>query len=104
VDFLYFHATADGSGNLTRIGDKVVRNLLLMNKSVSVSVREFHPRKAIMPGGTVSDQGVPSFRTPTFRNAVPLNHEVRYAARAEMLAHSHSRLASTDNKRIYCFN
>jgi hypothetical protein len=35
---------------------------------------------------------------------VPLNDKMRDAAPAEMLAHSHSGLTSTDNKRIYLFN
>ena len=100
LHFRDLHAAADGGGDFFCIGDEIVRDLLLVNESIG-GVRKLHPRKAVVPGRTISNQGVPSFRAPAFGNAVPLKDEMRDAALAEMLAHSHSGLTSTNNKRIY---
>ena len=57
-----------------------------------------------MPGRTIGNQGVPSFRAPAFGNSVPLQHEVRHAAVTQVLAHGQTGLAAADNERLYFFS
>jgi hypothetical protein len=57
-----------------------------------------------MPGGTVGDERIPPFGTPTLGDASSLEDEMRYAALTQMLAHRHPRLAAADDKGIYLFN
>ena len=57
-----------------------------------------------MPGRTIGNQRVPSFRAPAFGNSVPLQNEVRHAPFAQVLAHGQAGLAAANNERIYFFN
>ena len=63
-----------------------------------------HAREPVMPGRTVGDQGVPSFRAPALGDAVPLQNEVRHAAGAQVLAHGQAGLPAADHQRLYLFN
>ena len=57
-----------------------------------------------MPGRTIGNQRVPSFRAPPFGNSVPLQDEVRHAAVAQVLAHGQTGLAAANNQRLYIFS
>jgi hypothetical protein len=57
-----------------------------------------------MPGGTIGNQRVPSFRAPAFRNSVALQNEVRHTAVTKVFTHSQTGLAAADNERLYFFN
>ena len=103
LHFRDLHAAADGGRNFFGIGDEVVGDLFLLNESIG-SVRKRHPRKAVVPGGTIGNEGSPSFRAPTLGDPVQLEDEMRDAAPAEMLAYGHPGLTSTNNERIYFFN
>ena len=102
--FLYLDAAADGRSDLFRVGDKIIRHLLLGSKSIRIEIGELHARKPIMPGGTIGNQRVPSFRAPAFRNSVALQNEVRHTAVTKVFTHSQTGLAAADNERLYFFN
>ena len=103
LHILYLHAAADGGGDLFRVGDEIVRNLLFMGKGVGIDIGKLHTRKPVVPGRTIRDHGVPSFRAPAFGNSVPLQNEVRHAAVAQVLAHGQAGLAAANDERFYFF-
>ena len=103
LHFPDLHAAADGGSDLFRVSDKIVRNTLLGGKGIGIDIGELHARKSIMPGRTIGNQGVPSFRAPAFGYSLSLQHEVRHAAVAQVLTHGQTGLAAADNQRIYFF-
>ncbi|GLY69690.1 hypothetical protein Atai01_63090 [Amycolatopsis taiwanensis] len=50
-----------------------------------------------MPGRSVRDEGIPPLRAPALGDPLALEHEVRYAAVAEVLAHRDAGLATADD-------
>ncbi|BAV51325.1 Uncharacterized protein MLTONO_6423 [Mesorhizobium loti] len=57
-----------------------------------------------MPGRAIGNERVPSLRAPALGNPAALEDKMRHAAFAQMLRHSHSRLATADDKRVYFFH
>ncbi len=51
-----------------------------------------------MPGGTVGNETVPTFRTPALGDSAPFKNEVRHPALTQMGAHGHSGLARAHNE------
>ena len=104
LNFRYFDAAANRSSYLLCIGDEIVRNLLLGDEGIGIYIGKLHARKSIMPSWTVGHQRVPSFGAPALGDTLSLEHKMRHAALAQMLAHRQPCLASADNKRVYLFN
>jgi hypothetical protein len=104
LHFPYLHAATDGGGDLLGVGDKIIRNLRLGGEGIGIDIGKLHVRESIMPGRTIGNQGIPSFRAPAFGNPVPLQNEVRHAAVAQVLAHGQTGLPTANDERVYFFN
>ncbi len=61
------------------------------------------PGEAVVPGGTVGDEGVPAHGAPALGDPVALEHEVRYAVVTQVLAHRHTGLAGADDEDLDLF-
>ena len=68
-----------------------------------MDVGELEAREPVVPGGAVRDQGVPPAGAPPLGDAVSLEHEVRHAVFAQMLAHRDAGLARADDEHLYRF-
>jgi hypothetical protein len=70
-------------------------------KSLRGKVFKFHPRKAVVPSGAIRDQRIPALEAPTFGDAAALEHHMRDALRAKMLAHRNPPMPSgTTHPRV----
>ena len=90
---------ADRRVDLLRIGDEVVRDLLLAGEGVGVDV-ELLTREAVVPRRPVGHQGIPPPGPPPFGDAVAFQHEVRHVVRTEMFAHRDPGLTRTDDENL----
>ena len=84
---MHFHATANGSCDLLRIGLEIVGYRLFVWKTVGMSVRELHAGESVVPNWTVGAKGVPPLGAPSLYNSISLENHVGYASGTEMLAH-----------------
>lgn len=101
-------ATADRRRDFLGVGNEVIRHDFLGREIIitdsRIDICKLKSREAVMPGRAVSNERIPSFRTPPLGNAMPLDDEMRHTMLAEMLTHGQASLASTNNKRVYAFN
>ena len=100
LDLAHLDAAADRGIDHPGVVDEVIGDLLLRDEVVGMGAGKLHPGKAVMPGRAVGDQRVPSLGAPALGDAVPLEHEMRNARLAEMLAHGDARLSGTHHERI----
>ncbi|MCY1436650.1 hypothetical protein D9M71_527810 [compost metagenome] len=98
---LHFHAGADGSVELLRIGFEIVRHLFFRGEGVGIEV-EFQAREAVVPGRAIGNQRIPTPGTPGFGDTVALQNQVRHAESAQVFAHRHTGLTGADYERVYC--
>ena len=63
----HLHAATDRGSDHLRVGDKIVRNLLLRDKGLGIGAWKLHARKAIMPGGTICNRASPIFLSASVR-------------------------------------
>ena len=96
----YLDAAADRRPDLLRVGDEVVRDLLLGGEAIGVEARELEAGEPVVPGGPVGDQGIPALRAPALGDPLALEHEVRHAAAAQVLAHRQPGLARADDEDL----
>ncbi len=90
--FRHLDAGADRRRDLLRIGDEIVRHLLLRHEGIGIAGKR-HVGKPVVPGRPVGDQRVPAVRAPAFGDPVALEHDMRDARPAQMLAHGDAGLA-----------
>ena len=91
----------DGRIDLFGIVHEIIRDLFLGGEGAGINAGKFQPRKPVMPGRAVGDQGIPAPCAPAFGNAGTLQHQMRHALIAEVFAHRHPGLTATHHKRIY---
>ena len=96
------HAAAHRRVDLFRIRGEIVGDIFLRRKRVGIAGK-FPARKAVVPGRPVCDQRIPSPAAPTLGDARALQHQMRNAAAAQMLAHRDSGLPAADNQRFNFF-
>src|SRR3569623_3246295 len=104
LDLLHLNTTANGCGNLLGVILEILRNPLLRCEGIGVDIGEFHVRISIVPCRAVRHQRIPPLGSPAFRNAVALEHNVRDASFAQMIAHCNYDLAATDNDCVDFLN
>ena len=78
----------DRRADLLRVGDEVVRDLVLRGEGIGIEVDELQTGEAVVPGRSVRDEGIPALRAPALGDAVPLQDEVRdtLAPRCSLIA------------------
>ena len=95
---------ADGSCDLLRVGFEILHDPVFGGKAAGIDVGERHAWKSVMPGRTVGDERVPSFRAPALGNPMPFDDEMRHAAFAQVLAHRQPGLTAAYDERLDLFN
>jgi hypothetical protein len=101
--FLHLDPAANRGLDHFRIGDKIVGDLFFGDEGIGV-VSKRHAGKPVVPGRSISDQRVPSFRTPALSDAAAFKNEMRHLAFAQVFAHCHARLTGADDQRVYFFD
>ncbi|MNM91050.1 hypothetical protein D3C81_1033380 [compost metagenome] len=97
----HLDAGADRRIKLLRIRLEISCHVVLAGEAVGVDVK-CHAREAVVPGRAVGHQRVPAPGAPAFGNAIALQHQVRHAEFAQVLAHGDACLAGTHDQRV-CF-
>src|SRR4029077_6019970 len=85
------------------IGLEIRHDIVLGGKAAGIDPGERHARKPVMPGGTVGDERVPSFRAPALGNPIPFANESPHTLLARVLAHGEARLPPANDERLDLF-
>ena len=98
-----FNSTVDRSGDLLRVCDEVVYDLVSGRKAILIAGKG-HAGKSIVPGWPIGNQGIPPFGAPAFNNPMAFDDEMRPSALAQVLAHRQASLTTADDERFDRFH
>lgn len=99
-DLLHLDAGTDRRVELARVRFEVVGDLVFRCERIGIEAVEFEAGETVVPRGAVRDQRIPATRAPALGDAAALEHEMRYAQLAQVLAHGHAGLTGAHDERI----
>ena len=103
--FLYLHAATDGRlRSFPRRRRNSPRRFSLGAKASGSVSENSMPGKRSCQAGPLATRESHRLRAPAFGNPVPLQHEMRHAAVAQVLAHGEARLAAADDEGVDLLN
>ncbi|MNT41060.1 hypothetical protein D3C72_1774090 [compost metagenome] len=99
-----FHAGTDRRLQHGGVALEILGHALFRRKGLRRNALEFHPGKTVMPGRSIRDQRIPTFRAPAFCDSAAFQHDMLHTHVREMLTHRDARLASTDHHGVDFFH